>query len=312
MNEVIPYIGAPSQSQNWIDSLSRAMPDECVIPFLELSDEQRQRCSVAIVANPDPAALAQLPNLRWVHSVWAGVERLVANANPGAFEIVRLVDPQLANTMAEAVLAWTLFLHRDIPLYAAQQKQLRWLALPCVQFEARTVSIMGLGAMGSAAAMILTAVGFKVQGWSRRLKEIPGVHCFAGEDGLQKMLMSTDILVCLLPLTAQTTGLLNAERLALLPEQAGVINFGRGPIIDEQALRNALDNGNLKHAVLDVFNTEPLPPESWQWQHPRVTVLPHCAAVTNTDTASAIVARHILQYRMTGQIPAGVSVELGY
>lgn len=312
MKQVIPFIGAPEQVDNWIGPLARAMPDERIVPFSPLSNTDLEGCSFAIVANPDPADLAKFPNLRWIQSVWAGVDQLVSNVDPAAVTIVRLVDPHLAAAMGEAVLTWTLHLHRHVPLYASQQRHQIWSARPYVAAQARTVSVMGLGEMGLASIKLLLTLGFKVQGWSRLLKDIPGVKCFAGPEGLQEMLKTTDILVCLLPLTAQTTGLMDAHQLARLPVGASVINFGRGAIFDDIALRSALDSGHLGHAVLDVFNIEPLPAAAWQWLHTKVSVLPHCAATTNTETASIIVGRNILQYRKTGDIPLGVSYTLGY
>ena len=136
----------------WVHALSLAMPEQSIVALSEMDTESRQRCTVAILANPDPADLQRLPQLRWVHSVWAGVEKLVADLGETSLPIVRLVDPQLARTMAEAVLAYTLYLHRDMPAYARQQAQRQWQAQEYVRAESRTVSVLGLGALGSAAA----------------------------------------------------------------------------------------------------------------------------------------------------------------
>ena len=285
-----------------------------VIPFIAaaLDEQQRRVVDVAIVANPDPAALRSLPSLRWVHSVWAGVERLLADLQDMPLHIVRLVDPQLAATMAEAVLAWTLYLHRDMPLYASQQKQRVWRSAEYVRPQRKVVSMLGLGALGEAAAKVLLQQGFQVRGWSRTPKTLDGVRCFSGEDGLQAMLIDTDMLVCLLPLTPATQGLLNAQRLAWLPATASLINFARGAIIDDEALRARLDQQLLKHAVLDVFAVEPLPADSWHWAHPSVTVLPHCSGPTDRQAAADIVAANILRYRQDGSLPTGVDRQRGY
>jgi len=228
------------------------------------------------------------------------------------FKIVRLIDPQLAQTMAEAVLSWTLYLHRDMPAYARQQKQHHWQALDYVRPQAKTVSLLGVGALGSASAERLQQAGFQVNAWSRTLKNLAGVHCFSGADGLREMLATTDILVCLLPLTPATRGLLDSERLGFLPEGASLINFARGAIINDQHLKLALDRQHLKHAVLDVFETEPLPALDWHWDHPSVTVLPHCTAPTDRSTAAKIVADNILEYRNSGKIAPCVDTVLGY
>ncbi|WP_050468861.1 2-hydroxyacid dehydrogenase [Herbaspirillum chlorophenolicum] len=310
----IPFVsqGDAATVQAWLKALRAAMPDERVMDVAELSETELAQCKLAVVANPDPAELKRMPQLEWVHSVWAGVERLVEDLGDSGLKLTRLVDPRLAATMAEAVLAWTLYLHRDMPLYAQRQRFRVWQAEEYVLPEQRTVGILGLGTLGEAAAEVLLQARFKVCGWSRTHRELAGVRTFSGEQGLAGMLAMSDILVCLLPLTSDTRGLLNAQRLAMLPPQSQLINFARGPIVDDQALCEALDSRVLRHAVLDVFATEPLPADSWHWTHPDVTVLPHCSAPTNRETASAIVAGNVRHYRQTGEIPANVDIRRGY
>ncbi len=305
---VIPFVCAPDYAfaEPWRSALQAAMPHERIVALDALDAQARAVCDLAIVANPDPRALATLPRLKWVHSVWAGVERLVEDLQHSPVDIVRLVDPQLAATMAEAVLAWTLYLHRDMPRYARQQAAGLWLEHDYVPPQDKTVALLGLGELGTACAAKLLAAGFQVSGWSRSRKAVAGVQCFAGEDELPALLARADILVCLLPLTPATQGMLNAQTLGLLRPGASLINFARGAIVDDDALRAALDSGQLAHAVLDVFRQEPLPPAQWPWQHPRVTVLPHISAPTNRRTASAIVAQHVRGYRENGAMPVVV------
>ncbi|MFJ3054615.1 2-hydroxyacid dehydrogenase [Herbaspirillum sp. NPDC087042] len=310
----IPFVsqGDAASVATWLQALRSAMPDEELLAFSELNEVQRAQCRLAIVANPDPAQLKLLPQLQWVHSVWAGVERLVADLGDSGLQLTRLVDPRLAATMAEAVLAWSLYLHRDMPAYARQQREARWDSLDYVLPEQRRIGLLGLGALGEAAAQALRQARFPVSGWSRSPRSVAGVQTYSGMEGLDQLLKESDILVCLLPLTEDTRGLLGAERLALLPAQAQLINFARGPIIDDAALRVALDAGQVRHAVLDVFAIEPLPSTAWQWSHPGVTVLPHCSAPTDCQTASAIVAANIAHYRNSGEIPANVDLKRGY
>lgn len=317
MKVPLPFVAPPdySQEDEWIAALQAAMPDERVVPLAALDDAERQACTVAVVANPRPQDLRRLPRLQWVQSVWAGVERMLADLGhlgDGDLKIVRLVDPQLADTMAEAVLAWTLYLHRDMPRYASQQRARLWQQQDYVRPQHKTVGLLGLGALGEAAARRLVAAGFNVQGWSRTQRDMPDVKCHAGDSGLAQMLASTDILVCLLPLTAQTRGLLNESTLGRLRRHAALINFSRGALVDDEALRRALDHGALSHAVLDVFVTEPLPADSWHWAHPAVTVLPHISAPTDRQTAARIVAAHLAAYRRHGVIPAHVDRDRGY
>jgi glyoxylate/hydroxypyruvate reductase len=314
MSHPLPFVCDPDApfAQEWVDALQAAMPDERIVLPEQLDASARETCEVAVVANPRPIDLHSLPRLRWVHSVWAGVDRLMADLKANPVKVVRLVDPQLTATMREAVLAWTLYLHRDMPRYARQQAQHAWVPLQYVRPQHKTVSILGLGALGSACAQGLVTAGFNVCGWSRTRKSIPHVTCFAGGDELPQMLARTDILVCLLPLTPRTRGLLDTQALAQLRENASLINFARGAVVDDAALRAALGSGRLSHAVLDVFEHEPLPADAWQWAHERVTVLPHVSAPTDRLTASAIVARNIRRYRADGTIPAIVDSEMGY
>ena len=247
--------------------------------------------------NPDPADVMGLPNLALVHSLWAGVERLVSELGPSAPPIVRLVDPELARTMSEAVLAWTYYLQRDMPAYAAQQRERVWRQLPYRKPSDITVGLLGLGALGSASARRLTEAGFRVVGWSRSPKELSSVETFSGEPGLTALLGASDVVVCLVPLTSETRGLLNAGRFALMKPGAALINFARGPVVVASDLLEALDSGRLSHAVLDVFDDEPLPAASPFWSRPDVTVLPHISAPTDLRTAARVVADNVGRFR---------------
>jgi glyoxylate/hydroxypyruvate reductase len=311
---MIPFVARLSDADTavWIEALSAAMPQERIISFHQLSADERATASVAIVANPDPAQLDQMPGLQWVHSLWAGVERLLTELRNPNLGIVRLEDSQLAATMAEAVLAWTLYLHRDMPAYAAQQRTRVWQALPFRLPNERRVAILGLGHMGARAARTLVANGFHVIGWSRTEKTIEGVKTFFGDATLNDVLTQADIVVCVLPLTADTRNLLNKNRLAHFKTNAALINFGRGAIVNTSDLIEALDRGILSHAVLDVFDVEPLPAESTLWHHEKVTVLPHISAPTHHGSAAKVVAKNIARYRATGAMPKMVNRKVGY
>ncbi|QSZ60279.1 glyoxylate/hydroxypyruvate reductase A [Rhizobium sp. ZX09] len=298
--------------QLWLAALSQNLPGETIVPFRQLDEDARQKVDIAIVANPDPADIARLPGLKWIHSVWAGVERLVSELGESRLPIVRLVDPQLSRTMAEAVLVWTYYLFRDMPAYAKFQREHVWQQLAYRRPEQVTIGLLGLGALGAASASRLKEAGFSVIGWSRSAKSLAGVETFHGEEGLDLLLSRSDILVCLLPLTSETKGLLNRDRLSKLPADASLINFARGPIVVDGDLIEALDSGAMKHAVLDVFDIEPLPADNALWDHPAITVLPHISAPTDRETAAAIVAGNILTYRSTGALPTTVDLERGY
>lgn len=313
---IIPFLSAIGASDTandaWLTALRAAMPAREILPFAQLNLASRKAAQYAIATNPDPAEVAQLPNLRWLHSVWAGIDGLLRGMPQPPFTLVRLIDPQLSQTMAESVLSWVLFLHREIPIFQAQQRLSHWLPRAAVNFRDRRVGVLGLGELGQAAACALVALGFDVLGYARTPKRIAGVRCFHGAEGLTRMLRESEIVVCLLPATSATKNLLDANALAQLPQGACLINFARAAILDDQALKAALDCGQIAHAVLDVFSQEPLPTESWHWQHPKVSVLPHCAAPTDRRTAAAIVAQRIARFEASGEIPAGINLGLGY
>lgn len=296
----------------WLALLRAELPDETILSLRAMSTAEMAAVDIAIVANPDPSDLNRLPNLIWVHSLWAGVERLVAELPGFARPIVRLVDPQLARNMSEAALAWTYYLFRDMPAYARQQRARQWHQQPYRSAASVTVGVLGLGELGAAAADRIRAQDFNVLGWSRRQKSLPGVDCLSGDDGLNKLLADSDILICLLPLTDATRGLLGAQAFAKMKRGAALINFARGPIVDQTALLAALDTGSLDHAVLDVFDQEPLPEDSPYWSHPDVTVLPHISGPTDPVTGARVVAGNIKAYRQDGTMPESVDMTIGY
>lgn len=305
-----------AEVEQWILILNKLLPDSDVCLFDSLTPLQKQQCTLAVVANPDPEKLRQLPNLKWVHSTWAGVERMVAElmvAGSGvSFPIVRLVDPALAQTMAEAVLAWTLYLHREMPTYRMQQANTQWVQLPYIGASDRTVAILGLGKLGAHAAKRLQVNGFRVLGWSRHKKTLESIQTFAAEDGLETVLLQSDIVINLLPLTNETRGLLNAKVFGQCKRGVSIINFGRGATVNEGDLIASLDAGLISHAVLDVFEEEPLPANHLYWAHEKITVLPHISAPTNISSASKIVANNIREYYKSGLIPEAVDRALGY
>ncbi|MCB1352503.1 MAG: glyoxylate/hydroxypyruvate reductase A [Rhodobacteraceae bacterium] len=247
-----------------------------------------------IVFTPDgPVSdFAPFTGLKAALSLWAGVERIVGNPSLTA-PLCRMVDPGLTAGMVEYVTGHVLRYHLGLDaVLAAQDGEWRpGLAPPLA--DHRTIGILGLGALGAAVGGALAALGFRVIGWSRRPKQVEGLECLSGEAGLIEVLMRAGILVTLLPATPETENLLDVTRLAVLQRGARIINPGRGSLIDEAALLAALDSGQVAHATLDVFRTEPLPPEHPFWAHPNVTVTPHIAAATRPGTAAEVIAENI-------------------
>lgn len=314
MKKIVPFVsGCDEETTNlWLEHLQGQMNEYKIIPFEELSEEQKLSSTIAIVANPNPKDIAQLKNLKWIQSLWAGVEKLLQDLPNSSFKIVRMTDPQLANTMAQSVLSWTLYLHKNMPLYLKQQKQKQWKQHIETLPEERNILVLGLGNLGEKSAKKLKENGFSVSGWARSKKEIEGVEPFYGEYGLTQALKGADIVVCLLPLTDETKNLLDKSKLDLLHKKASIINFARGAIIDYEYLAKKLDNKELCHAVLDVFDIEPLATSSSLWENENITVLPHISAPTNMKTASKIASKNILEYFEKGIIPTFVDIKKGY
>ena len=231
--------------------------------------------------------------LRAILNTWAGVEGVVGRVRwPEHVPLVRMVEPGMNEGMAEYFAAHTLRYHLDIDRAQAQSAAGLWQKWEPPLARDRTVGILGLGALGTAAAAMLGPIGFRLLGWSRTAKQLPGVDCRHGAEGLDAVLAGAEILILVLPLTPATENLLNERTLALLPRGACLINAGRGALIDDDALLAALAAGRVRHATLDVFREEPLPEGHPFWRHPGITVTPHIAALTRPGTAAeAIVAQ---------------------
>ncbi len=226
-----------------------------------------------------------------VLNLWAGVETIVGNTTLTQ-PLARMVDPSLTQGMVEWVTGHVLRHHLNIDFFLARQNGKWERHVPPVAAE-RPVTVLGLGELGTACAKALAGLGFPVTGWSRRAKDVPGLTTRYGAGGLEAALASAEILVLLLPDTPQTVNLIDAGALATLPEGAMIVNPGRGPLIDDDALLAALDRGHVAHATLDVFRVEPLPQEHPFWSHPRVTVTPHIASETRANTASRVIAENV-------------------
>lgn len=248
--------------------------------------------------------------LKAVLGLWAGVERIVGNPTLKV-PLTRMVDHGLRQGMIEWVAGHVLRHHLDIDAHVLNQDGV-WRACTPPLAEDRPVTVLGLGALGRAVAGALAGLGFDVTGWSRTPRHIEGIRTAHGPEGLARALERAEIVVLLLPDTPETENLLNAETLALLPRGAVVINPGRGSLIDDDALLAALDSGHLRHATLDVFRTEPLPPDHPFWAHPRVTVTPHVAAETRPESAARVIAENIRRAEAGEALLHLVDRERGY
>mgnify|MGYP003132059831 CR=1 FL=1 len=242
---------------------------------------------------PDSAVQDFTPftRLKAVLNLWAGVENIVGNQTLKV-PLARMVDHGLTQGMVEWVTGHVLRHHLGMDEHILGQDGVWRKTIPPLA-EDRPVTVLGLGVLGQACAKALRGLGFPVTGWSRSARDVPGITCLSGDEGLRAALQAAEILVLLLPKTAETENLMNAERLAMLPKGAMIVNPGRGPLIDDDALLAALDTGQIGHATLDVFRVEPLPPAHPYWAHPRVTVTPHIASETRPITAARVIIENV-------------------
>jgi glyoxylate/hydroxypyruvate reductase len=303
-------LGADEQAQ-WLGLLQAALPSERFTTTRDAATDHQ--IDIAVVANPPPAALQSLPNLRFIQSLWAGVETLLSDATvPPDIPLARMVDPAMNTAMAETALWAVLSLHRGYFECATQQAQRRWQSVPQPRADEVKVAVLGLGQMGRAVTTRLVQNGYCVEGWSSSAKSTPGVQTHHGEAALKLLLAAADIVVNLLPLTLATHSILNAQCFAAMRAGASVVNLARGAHVVDTDLLLALNTGHLKRAVLDVFHTEPLPTNHPFWTHTQVTVLPHVAAQTDPRSAVQVVARNVVAQQAGGPIAHLVDRHAGY
>ena len=286
----------------------------------ELPDLEFYHCSEAI--DPEkirylltwnvPDDVSRFRNLEVLFSIGAGVDQFKSETIPDHVKLVRMVEDGIIRMMQEYVVLGVLTLHREMLAYREQQRSGVWQALATSQAPDRRVGFLGVGMLAQAAIDRLKPFRFPLAAWSRSKKVIEGVTCFHGTDQLGDFLRGTDVLVCLLPLTEQTSGILNERLFSLLPAGARLLHVGCGPQLDQGALIEALDSGHLAAAMLDVTDPEPLPESHPLWSHPKVIITPHIASVTQPHTAAQSVIENIRRHR-AGRNPVGlVDRTLGY
>jgi glyoxylate/hydroxypyruvate reductase A len=259
-----------------------------------------------------PGDISRYRNLEVLFSIGAGIDQFKQDSVPEHIAVVRMVEDGIIRMMQEYVTLGVLTLHREMLAYRELQKQSAWQTLAAPQAARRRIGFLGLGILAQAAIERLKPFQFPLAGWSRRKKQIDGVTCRHGPDGLADFLAETDILVCLLPLTDETRGILNAELFSQLPAGARLLHVGRGPHLDQTALIEALDSGRLAAAMLDVTDPEPLPADHPLWQHPNVAITPHIASVTQPETAAHAVIENIRRHRAGENLIGLVDRTRGY
>jgi glyoxylate/hydroxypyruvate reductase len=266
------FFGRPEQ---WRDLFAAEMPELDLRIWPDIGNSAD--IEIAAVANPPPGRLRALPNLRLVVSLLAGAETLLADRDLPDVPIVRAGHPNGDPMMNEAALLHVLRHHRHLPAYMLAQQRCEWISLPRLRAQERKVGVMGLGAIGFAAAKALVQHGFKVAGWVRSSRRADGIEIFHGREQLPSFLARSEIVVNFLPLTPETRGIFDTGALAQLPKGAAIVNLGRGTHVVEADLIAALDADHLAAATLDVFPVEPLPKDSPLWRHPKITIIPHAS-----------------------------------
>jgi glyoxylate/hydroxypyruvate reductase A len=280
------------QAEVWRSGLAALLGDIEFRVYPDVGDPGK--VDVALAWKAPHGVLATFPNLRLICSLGMGVDHLLQDPGlPRSVPIARLVDANMVEQMSEYVLYGVLHFHRRFDVYGRYQREKRWEELPLPHTAMRQVGIMGIGEIGSDSARKLAALNFPVRGWSRSLRSIPGVKCYAGREQLSAFLSGLDILVSVLPLTDDTHGIVNANLLSELSPESYFINVARGGLVVEDDLLAALDSGHLAGTLLDVTALEPLPASSSLWTHPKVLLTPHIAGLTNPITAVHPIAENI-------------------
>ncbi|HEX7072446.1 MAG TPA: glyoxylate/hydroxypyruvate reductase A [Hyphomicrobiaceae bacterium] len=289
--------------------LERADP---LLDVVVWPDARFREAEVAVGWEVPPGMYDEMPRLRLVHSIAAGVDNIIAGQDLHHAQVCRVVDPQQAEGMLQFVLWTVLLYHRRMDAVLANQSSCRWDRPPQLPAADCRVGLMGLGEMGNRIAAVLPMLGYTVNGWSRSARKREGVTVFRGEAGLAPFLASTDVLVCLLPLTDDTRGILCKRVFDALPRGAALVHCGRGEHLVEPDLVQALASGHLRGAVIDVFEDEPLPSGHPFWTLPGVIVTPHMATMADPNTVAAQIVHNVALLRRGERLCNTVDLKRGY
>jgi len=304
------YKADADRGRTWSSIFSKRAPEIEFHVWPETGD--LAKVDYLVAWEPPRALMETLPNLKVLFSSGAGVDHLDFSSIPADVPIVRMVEPGIVDGMIEYATLAALALHRNLLDYIGQQAAAQWRPITVVPAQMRRVGVMGLGVLGQAVLARLASFGFPLSGWSRSPRDLPGVTCFAGPGILEAFLGRCDILICLLPLTDETRGILNQRTLGALPRGAALVNVGRGGHLEQQDLLDALDSGHLSAAVLDVCAPEPLPAAHPFWHHPRILMTPHIASMTQPETAALIVLDNITRHRQGKPLLGAIDRLKGY
>ena len=307
----IVVIRQDNKIELWKNALQKADSSLKVYSYLE--DHPKDEITMAVIWKHPKGTLANYPNLKCIASAGAGVDYIFEDeTRPKNIPITRIVDPFLAGDMSEHVLSVILAHLKNLNVYKLDQVANVWEPKEYLRIKDVTVGILGLGELGALTATDLTRFGFKVQGWSRSKKSINGVKTFSSADEQQEFLKTTDVLICLLPLTHATEGILNKELLSQLPKNAYVINVARGGHLVDKDLIELLDADHLSGACLDVYHTEPLPKTHPFWNHRKVHMTPHYASVSDTNSVIPQIVENYKRLNSGEKLQNLVDSDRGY
>ncbi|NHN85478.1 glyoxylate/hydroxypyruvate reductase A [Acetobacter musti] len=300
----------PDRAAVWKRVITAGLPEETVEIWPDVADPEAVEFLAAWTMPDDLITL--YPNLKVLFSVGAGVDQLDLSRVPAGVQVVRMIEPGLTEGMVSYARYAVTTIHRGMLRYIAQQRTATWKAWPYPPASEVTVGVMGLGELGLPVAQDLLGAGYACRGWARSRREVDGIETFAGEGELDAFLSETTILICLLPLTPATAGILSASLFDRLPDGAGLVHCGRGGQLVTADLIAALDRGRIGAAVIDVTEPEPLPPESALWSHPNVLITPHIASMTQAETSARSLVDNIARYRSGRAMRGAIDLTVGY
>lgn len=304
------YMADPARGDQWARQFAEQAPDIGFRIWPDIGDPEEVR--FLAVWKPPANIASMFPNLEIMFSVAAGIDHIDLSALPDHVIVVRMIEPGIADGMIEYVTHAVLSIHRNFREYDALQTQSVWKPLPVRSAADIRVGTLGLGNLAKAVLTRLTLFGYPCAAWSRSAQDVPGLECFSGTEGLGLFLERTDILICLLPLTEQTRGILNASLLLQLPRGASLVQMGRGGHLDQDALLRLLDSDHLHSAYLDVVDPEPLPADHRLWRHPGIRITPHVASKTRPEQAVNAVLENVRRYRAGEPMIGLVDRQRGY
>lgn len=307
---IVYYHSNAERGHIWKTWLAEHAPEQQFFIWPEAGDPQVVRYLVCWEIPPNLQEL--FPDLQVIFSVGAGADQFNYSLLPEGVAVVRMIEPGLKQDMVGYITFSVLALQRGMPRYLQQQQQQLWQKHPAPQAEHCRVGILGLGTLGQAAARQLLSLGFSCAGWSRTEKTVPGVRCWHGDDQLAAFLADTDILVCLLPLTGLTRGILCRSLFDQLPAGASLVHAGRGQQLNHDDLLRALESGQLSHAIVDVTDPEPLPKGHPFWSHPAIWLTPHMASETRPESSVKVLLENIRRHERGEEMSGVIDPLRGY